>query len=200
MPPWTPTLPCPQMPPFCPPLCASSDGCCRRASSGAQGFAGGISRNARPLRISFVLGGLLLLESTAGWLDTIHCLGADPSPSNNAAEASDAVNTPILIERAPSPKWKFVFTISPAQFAYIRTFKYSRWKSNPRYPSSPLVWAQNHFCSGHPRKGGFINVINTRLRMFRESEKKSPPSNLLNGSLFFKRDLLNEFDRFPNVT
>ena len=36
--------------------------------------------------------------------------------------------------------------------------------------------------------------------MFRESEKKSPPSNLLNGSLFFKRDLLNEFDRFPNVT
>ena len=67
--------------------------------------------------------------STAGWLDTIHCLGANPSPSNNAAEASDAVNTPILIERAPSPKWKFVFTISPAQFAYIRTFKYSRWKS-----------------------------------------------------------------------
>ena len=36
--------------------------------------------------------------------------------------------------------------------------------------------------------------------MFRESEKKSPPSNLLNGSLFFKRDPLNEFDRFPNVT
>ena len=88
VPPHAPLLAHPARPPFAPPLpplcplCASSDGCCRRASSGAQGFAGGISRNARPLRISFVLGGLLLLESTAGWLDTIHCLGADPS--NNA--------------------------------------------------------------------------------------------------------------------
>ena len=135
MPPWTPTLPCPQMPPFCPPLCASSDGCCRRASSGAQGFAGGISRNARPLRISFVLGGLLLLESTAGWLDTIHCLGADPSNNATLRPRQIQPHPLLLIERATSTRWKFVFTISPAQFAYIRTFKYSRWKSNSRYPN-----------------------------------------------------------------
>ena len=34
----------------------------------------------------------------------------------------------------------------------------------------------------------------------KENLKGTFLSNLLNRSLFFKRDLLNEFDRFPNVT
>ena len=34
----------------------------------------------------------------------------------------------------------------------------------------------------------------------KEILKRTFLSNLLNRSLFFKRDLLNEFDRFPNVT
>ena len=69
--------------------------------------------------------------STAGWLDTIHCLGSDPR--SNAVEASGGVNTSLLWcspgqkERGDPllPKWKFVFTISRAQFASIRAFKYS---------------------------------------------------------------------------
>ena len=101
-----------------------------------MGGGGIFSRNARPLRISFVLGGLLLVSARpAGSTQFIvlarskQCSWAFPaSPVQKMHSTSPAAPTIqqsfLNLRGTSSSESKFVFTISPPQFAYISTFRY----------------------------------------------------------------------------
>ena len=75
-------------------------------------------------------------RNTAGWLNTIHCLGLiqamqlglPSSPVQKMHSTSPAAPTIqqgfLNLRGTSSSESKFVFTISPPQFAYISTFRY----------------------------------------------------------------------------
>ena len=123
------------------PRSKAEQGC---ASSSAQGFAigwgggwwGYLLKECAAVAHFLCAWRAFVGRSTAGWLGTIHCLGLiqamqlglPSSPVQKMHSTSPAAPTIqqgfLNLRGTSSSESKFVFTISPPQFAYISTFRY----------------------------------------------------------------------------
>ena len=123
------------------PRSKAEQGC---ASSSAQGFAigwgggvVGVSSQGMRGRCAFPLclagfcwsqHGRLARHNSLSWPDPSNAVG--PSQFSSSEDALNITSSPHhpaglpQFERDPSSESKFVFTISPPQFAYISTFRY----------------------------------------------------------------------------